>query len=161
MKKLWVIGDTHFNHTNIIKYTNRPFRSVEEMNETIINNWNRVVGDEDLVIHLGDFGFFWKEEQAKEFADRLSGRKILILGNHDRKKWDWKAIGFEGVTKKLVFQDFIFSHKPLQPKDNPQLKQNIHGHIHDKNSEFFWQSNVCVEKINYTPLEVFWRGGIY
>ena len=54
-KHVWVTSDTHFNHANIIKYCNRPFSSVEEMNETIIANWNKVVSEDDMVYHLGDF----------------------------------------------------------------------------------------------------------
>ena len=82
--KLYVTSDTHFNHKNIIKYCNRPFNDVYEMNETLINNWNSVVTPEDIIYHLGDFGFGTKEE-LQEIFDRLNGYKYLIMGNHDRK----------------------------------------------------------------------------
>lgn len=48
-------SDTHFNHTNIIRFCSRPFKDVEHMNETLIANWNRVVGPDNIVFHLGDF----------------------------------------------------------------------------------------------------------
>lgn len=54
---IFVTSDTHFNHKNIIKYCNRPFKDVEEMNEAIINNWNNLVTNDDVIYHLGDFGF--------------------------------------------------------------------------------------------------------
>lgn len=53
--RVFFTSDTHFNHTNIIKFCSRPFKDVSHMNETIISNWNRVVGPDDIVFHLGDF----------------------------------------------------------------------------------------------------------
>ena len=78
-------GDTHWFHTNILRYCNRPFKDVGEMNETLIENWNRVVRPKDQVFHLGDFAFC-SPDKAANIARRLHGKKYLILGNHDRKK---------------------------------------------------------------------------
>jgi calcineurin-like phosphoesterase family protein len=57
---IFFTSDTHFNHKNIIKLCNRPFTSIEEMNEKIIENWNNIVKPEDIVWHLGDFALIWK-----------------------------------------------------------------------------------------------------
>ena len=76
------ISDNHFGHKNIIKYDNRPFNSVEDMDEVMIDRWNSVVGDDDTVYILGDFSWY-KEEKTLEILNRLSGRKVLIKGNHD------------------------------------------------------------------------------
>lgn len=78
---LFFVSDTHFFHKNIIDFCNRPFSSVEEMNEAIINNWNNVVSPNDYVFHLGDFCFGGSPAWDK-CLDSLNGRKFLVLGNH-------------------------------------------------------------------------------
>ena len=78
---VYFISDTHFNHKNIIKYCNRPFDSIEQMNETLINNWNDIVSDKDIIYHLGDFALGSKE-LILDIVNRLNGSKYLIRGNH-------------------------------------------------------------------------------
>ena len=73
-------SDTHFNHGHIIKYCNRPFISMEEMNETIVQNWNKTVKQKDIIYHLGDV--CWGLPDI--FLKKLNGYKILIQGNHDK-----------------------------------------------------------------------------
>jgi len=80
--KTWFTGDMHFNHTNIIKYCNRPFRDYGEMNEEIIVNWNKRIQHDDHVYILGDFGM-GSVESLCTIAMRLNGKKFLIAGNHD------------------------------------------------------------------------------
>ena len=77
-------SDTHFGHANIIRFCNRPFRNVEEMNEALIENWNLVVSEDDTVFHLGDFAF-GGSNVWKSIIPRLNGHINLIIGNHDRK----------------------------------------------------------------------------
>ena len=91
---IYFIADTHFNHANIIKYCNRPFKNTYEMNEYIIKKWNSVVKEADTVYHLGDVGFGSLQE-VKSLVERLNGRKILLRGNHDFKIGvnTWKEIG--------------------------------------------------------------------
>lgn len=77
------ISDTHWGHANIIRYSKRPFSSVEEMNQKLIENWNARVAPEDTVYHLGDFAFM-KYEQFLRILARLNGKKHVIRGNHDK-----------------------------------------------------------------------------
>ncbi len=77
-------SDTHFGHANIIRFCNRPFKNVEEMDEALIENWNQVVSEDDTVFHLGDFAF-GGSSVWKEIIPRLKGHINLIIGNHDRK----------------------------------------------------------------------------
>jgi len=81
--KVHFCSDLHFNHANIILYANRPYSSVEEMNESLIDNWNAVVKPEHIVYILGDFAFA-KQDVIKKFAIRLNGTKHLVMGNHDK-----------------------------------------------------------------------------
>jgi calcineurin-like phosphoesterase family protein len=84
-------SDTHFGHANIIRYSNRPFDSVPEMNEALIANWNARVAWDDTIYHLGDVAMGPWTGDEKEGLDswdsiltRLNGYKILVIGNHDR-----------------------------------------------------------------------------
>jgi calcineurin-like phosphoesterase family protein len=126
----WVVSDTHFDHQRIIEYTNRPFSSVDEMNAVIIKNWNSVINPDDIVYVLGDF-CFGNKTRLKEIVSVLNGRKILVLGNHDKlTKTAYYEAGFETVTKSpiIVDADFILSHQPIQ--GDLGKFYNIHGHRH-------------------------------
>jgi len=83
--RVYVTSDHHFSHKNIIKYCNRPFTSVEDMNIYMMKKWNDKVRPFDLVFHLGDFAFT-KKTNLQKIRDQLQGVIILIPGNHDRKK---------------------------------------------------------------------------
>ena len=74
-------SDSHFNHENIIKFCNRPFDSLDEMNDALTENWNAKVKPDDTVFHLGDFS--WGGSGSwKSARERLNGHIILIKGNH-------------------------------------------------------------------------------
>ena len=157
MNKLFLIGDTHFNHKNIINYCNRPFSSVEEMNKTLIKNWNSVVKRDDKVIVVGDFALSGKDKII-EVGKELNGKKTLILGNHDRASIKtYYDAGFEFVSRyPIVLEDFyIISH---HPKYTPEIGMyaNIYAHIHnDEKYLDYTARSYCVsaERINYTPIE--------
>lgn len=151
--KTFVISDTHFNHNNIIRYCNRPFLFVDEMDETLIRNWNSVVSENDLVYHLGDIGFYKSDFLFDVTLSRLNGRKKLILGNHDNAKSDVILNHFEtiDVSVKLKKHNIIMTHYPIYLSEF-DAKYNIHGHIHDKIIKDKKYINVSVEHINYTPI---------
>ncbi|MFW6243233.1 MAG: metallophosphatase, partial [bacterium] len=75
------ISDQHFFHSNIIKYCNRPFKDINEMNYFMIEKWNEVVGINDIIYHHGDFCLGGKNN-ASSILSVLNGYKILIKGNH-------------------------------------------------------------------------------
>ena len=106
-ENLYFTADSHFNHANIIKFCNRPFNNVEQMNETLIDNWNQVVGKDDIVFHLGDFCLGGAAEWTK-LLDRLNGKIYLILGNHDLKNF---RQGFIQRFEHVALQMFIMVDK--------------------------------------------------
>ena len=150
--KTYIISDTHFNHYNIIKYCDRPFKTVEEMNQTIINNWNEIVKPDDIVWHLGDIGLGSKDKVAP-LVKRLNGRKRLIKGNHDNlADSTYREMGFEYVSKyPIVLGNYILSHHPLVPAP-PYI--NLYGHVHDKTVDTEYSKCVCVEVTDYKPIEL-------
>lgn len=80
---IWFYSDPHFWHARIIKLCERPFDSVEEMNEKLIRNYQELVKPGDKVYFLGDFGF--QKSESQKILRRLPGEKHIIIGNHD---WD-------------------------------------------------------------------------
>lgn len=86
---IYFTSDTHFGHKNIIEYCNRPFEDVDEMNAEMVRRWNRVVGPNDTVYHLGDFALGPKDKW-REHRLALWGRIIFICGNHDEPRARWR-----------------------------------------------------------------------
>lgn len=172
MSKMFLIGDTHFLHENIVKYCDRPMNHEELM----IENWNRVVSDEDVVFHLGDIAasIRGRDDQLIEIFEQLNGQKFLIKGNHDHKTNNWyvKNLGFEDVYHQLIIEDILLTHYPLRineyskPKEilkveglqrlveANDIKHIIHGHVHNRTTNLENHYNVSVEAIDYTPIEI-------
>jgi calcineurin-like phosphoesterase family protein len=157
----WVIADTHFGHSHIIDYANRPFSCVAKMDDEMIHNWNSVVTTSDQVLFLGDFASSSiTGVVVRDYFKRLNGRIILLLGNHDRQSsadW-WRRIGFQDVIEHPIIYEsyFILSHEPVDWVSERLPILNIHGHIHEKthynldNNHY----NVSVENIGYTPVRL-------
>lgn len=160
----WFISDTHFFHANMLKFTDnryldkpriRPFSSLEEMHELMIQNWNMHVKDNDYVYHLGDVTFQY-HAPFSELMSRLKGKKRLIVGNHDKiwnpalRKWFEKADLWKG------FKDgnFTASHLPLRLDGLRDGAFNVHGHTHQNFMGDPRYINVCVEVRNYTPVHL-------
>ena len=158
--QIFMISDTHFSHKNIIKYCDRPFKNVFEMNKVMIDNWNKVVKKDDIVYHLGDFTI--DTHNIKSLVDKLNGKIYLIRGNHDGKGIKfYHDVGLEVIPAQTKLDDykFILSHRPLPDKMIPNGYINIHGHIHNKELDdklFDRNKHICVavERIDYTPIEI-------
>lgn len=160
----WVISDPHFDHANILSFTDdngkpiRPFKSVEDMNETMIENWNNVVHPDDRVYLLGDVAFHPRTFQ--KIIPRLKGRIVLVPGNHEPPKMRKYFDLFDDVRGYVVKKGFIMSHIPIHPGSLSRWAINIHGHTHankvmiDEGLDSYPDKQyvcVCVEQIGYTP----------
>ena len=173
---IFFTSDTHFNHFNIIGSCNRPFKDENEMNEMLIENWNKVVGEDSIVFHLGDFAWGGQNKWI-QICERLNGHIVLITGNHDFKNgpktdevlnelFDYTA---QQMRIKVENRAVYLNHYPFlcysgiyrEPKDQVWA---LHGHVHlGPNSlkgldvprmEYLYptQYDVGVDMNNYAPI---------
>lgn len=139
----YYISDLHIGHLNCLKFDNRPFKTLQEENETIIYRWNNTVGKNDFVYILGDM--FWDSSpETIKVAKALKGRKILLLGNHDHR---WTNCIELYKTFETVYEGYhsfmenkkriILSHYPILFFDKVHNGGGIHlyGHIHTNERE--------------------------
>lgn len=155
---VWFISDTHFGHSKIIEYCNRPFPNADVMDFNIIQRWNEVVKKDDKVYHLGDFGFGSKE-QITDIVNQLNGKIYLIKGNHCTHPNQWyRDCGIAEVyDHPIIIMDYlVLSHKPL-PFVMNQMYCNLYGHIHNSPLYQTWGDHsvcMCVERHNYYPVNL-------
>jgi len=131
---IWFTSDLHLGHRAIIRMCNRPFETVEEMNETIIRNFNSFVKKNDTVYILGDIAYKVPVEEINHWIAGLNGKKILCRGNHDKRYdkelferiYDFAEVAINGINVSLM-------HYPMMewPKSY-HGSLHLHGHIHSK-----------------------------
>jgi calcineurin-like phosphoesterase family protein len=158
MATIWIISDTHFGHHNMAcVFTRpdgtpiRPFVSAEEMDETIIANWNAVVRPSDHIWHLGDVAM--SQSAMHKVMPRLVGHKRLVRGNHDIfKTATYLKAGFEEIRGCSVIAGLIFTHIPIHDRCLGRFGANVHGHTHEQADFSPRHLNVCVEHTDYRPI---------
>lgn len=131
-------SDTHFNHSGIIKYCNRPFDDVRDMNLSLMTAWNTTVKPGDTIWFVGDFGFHAKHEGTiplEEIFSQLSGHKNLVIGNHDEKNPKVLALPWERKENLVTVRDgekrAMVCHYPMETWKNAHHDYlMIHGHSH-------------------------------
>lgn len=147
---IYFTGCTHFGHYNIIKLANRPFQSVQEMDEVLIENWNKTVKPTDTVIHHGDFSYKG-EKNPEHYTKKLNGDIIYIRGNHDPKNWGRPYHEFFEKDKL-----FVCFHYPIE-EWNGWYRGAIHTHCHTHNHKLKSAErrfNVTVESCGYKPISI-------
>lgn len=175
MTTIFFTADTHFGHVNIIRYCNRPWDNVDDMNEGLIRLWNETVGPDDVVYHLGDFAM-GKIADTLPIVKRLNGTIRLVPGNHDRcwpghgkkaEKWLGRYLeaGFFDITHpQIACGIWDLCHFPFagdhtnkdryadwRPTDRGYPL--LHGHVHDKWKINGEQINVGCDVWDYRPVE--------
>ena len=167
--KIYFTSDTHFSHSKIIGFCNRPFEDVEQMNETMIERWNNVVGENDIVFHLGDFCLGGSTEWNR-ILDRLNGKIYLVLGNHDSKNLrpsvESRFAGIEwGMCIKVEDYTIYLNHYPFLCFDGGYQENvwQLFGHVHTRVDStgldaerlqhlYPTQLDVGVDNNDFTPL---------
>lgn len=158
---LFFTSDTHFSQERTLELTRRPFTSIDDMDQTMINGWNKVVKNNDIVFHLGDFGNY-------SFLNKLNGKKVLILGNYEQKEMEenfgndfrkYKKylvnLGFSAVIQKDYLlnlpefkEEVYLTHKPIDCKKG---MFNLFGHIHNLCKIKRFGLNVGTDNYNFSP----------
>ena len=168
---IYFTSDAHFRHSRIIELCNRPFGDVEEMNEVMIANWNRVVQPNDHVFHLGDFALGGVDEW-NSILDRLNGKIHLILGNHDLKTISKDCPdGFVEVCMQKIIavgkRQIILNHYPMLCFSGASKKTwQLFGHVHSSQKNagndkgrlsmlYPTQYDVGVDNNDFTPVSYF------
>ena len=156
--RIFFCADSHFRHDNIRKYCHRPFTTVEEMDETIISNWNKVVGPRDTVYHLGDFAFVKDVKDTERYIQRLRGRIHLIPGNHDKKRV-LTARGFVVEPRlhsiKIAGTFIELCHYSFRVWDRSHFGSwSLYGHSHGRlfDDPNLLSFDVGVDCNNFTPI---------
>jgi calcineurin-like phosphoesterase family protein len=147
-------ADEHYGHDNIIKYCTRPYADVKTMNRALIQNYNRVVTDDDTVYHLGDFGFFSMDSLnvLRKFVQQLNGTKILILGNHDRlPAQEYVEAGFRSAHTFLEVDGYLLTHDPCNTIIYPERRW-LCGHVHTFFKHCNNTINVGVDQWAFAPV---------
>ena len=171
-EKMFFTSDTHFCHSNIIKYCKRPFANIAENDEEIIRRWNEKVPEDGIVFHLGDVAF-GDPERVDNILERLNGTIYLVIGNHDWRrvvnnhKWRFEMMT-QQINMKIGKRHIILNHYPMLAFSGAWRGEDatyqLFGHVHtspytDEGLDqqrmkylFTSQYDVGVDNNNFTPI---------
>lgn len=170
-QNIFFISDFHIGHSNIIRFDNRPFTDMNHMQETLISNWNNVVGEDDIVFYGGDLFYKCVAKYPTWFVHQLNGKIHFILGNHDRYNDIRKMNRFETIDneQKIDIKDDVKGgYQHIHIHHHPILSWNkgnhgswhFHGHTHQKmalNNDYDWYyrrkvMDISCNGLDYTPI---------
>lgn len=166
---IWFTSDTHFGHANVLRFCDRPWESIEQMNKALVDNINARVAPSDTLYHLGDFSFKMPVEAARELRGKIRCRDIhWVPGNHD-KDWSQPAVAGTFVVEPPITtlklengRKVVMCHYPIM--DWPGLGHgsiHLHGHIHATKAYNEWNRSlrllrydVGVDANDYAPVSI-------
>lgn len=157
MATSWLTADLHLGHKNIVNFSRddgdklRPWDTVEEHDEAIIENWNKIVRPDDKVYVLGDVVLNSKHLHK---VGRLNGKKKLIPGNHDIYDTSEYLKYFYDIKAYKVMKDIIMSHIPLHESQMERFKVNVHGHMHSHFIDDPRYLCVSLEHTDFKPISL-------
>ena len=177
---IYFSSDLHLNHKNAIRFTQRPFSSLDQMNRQLIENFNSIVKPKDTLYLLGDVCLFREKEkyEIESLINRLNGNKILVYGNHDDPETfecysdvaAYKEIKYH--RRKLVLFHYPivnnewnggYGHgKEMGKKNRKNASIMLHGHIHSKGPHYnrenrrkdIFKYDVGVDANDYKPVSI-------
>jgi calcineurin-like phosphoesterase family protein len=172
MSNTFLVSDWHLSHVGATKFLNddgskmRPFDTVEEMDEALVERHNSVVGPKDKVYVLGDCAI---NRRGLHHIGRLNGDKVLIKGNHDIFRLEEYTPYFRDIRGYHVMDKLLLAHIPIHPACLERYRGQVHGHLHTYAMKHSWTVggpkgekkyaeedhryfSVCVERINFTPI---------
>ena len=166
MRNIFLSGDHHFGHKNILRFCDRPFPDIWTHDKELIRRWNEIIPKDSITYYVGDLCF----RSAKDigyYKERLNGKIILLRGNHDKQKTLREFKWYQ--TLPIIIGEFtcLLNHRPAYRKDDPDPYHDndpgidpdmydfiISGHTH-KPPIWRWKSlNVGVDLNNYYPWHI-------
>jgi calcineurin-like phosphoesterase family protein len=156
MANCFFTSDEHYGHANIIQFCHRPFESLEDQTEQLIERHNFKVGTKDVTYHLGDM--FWRRvsiPEANSIMDRLNGKHYLILGNHDEVA-NRIAGRFEWVRETSLVQTptrvWLSHYAQRVWPESHRGSWHVYGHTHNVLPDYRYSTDVGVDAKNYFPV---------
>lgn len=168
MSKIFFTSDTHFNHDREFVYSPRGFKTIQEMNGTLVKNWNETVGNDDDIYVLGDFFLGTDFNYIQEVINKLNGRIHLVTGNHDTPSKITEYTSWNNIVEiadalriRYKKREFFLCHYPVLTasleQDPDKAVINLFGHTHSKDKFYEdrpYMYNVAVDANDNKPVEI-------
>jgi calcineurin-like phosphoesterase family protein len=156
--KYFFTADEHYYHNKILQYCNRPFNSIQKMNETLIDHHNYIVGKNDITVHAGDFTLIKNKEMIyKNIINRLNGEHIFLKGSHDY--WIPRKDSLQ-IWENLIFHEgqkyyIVVCHYAMKTWARSHYNSyQLYGHSHGKLDPVGKQHDIGVDNNNFMPVSM-------